>query len=78
MFTLSVDTQRLKADATYIRELVLQSNSTQAIISIPLCVKTAALIPPRRSVPVLGLVSLLVMGIVFPITLAMAAAAMGL
>jgi serine/threonine protein kinase len=77
MLRLSFDTQRLRADATYIRELVLESNGERAVISVPICIQTLALTSTRRSLPMAGLALLMGIGIMFPLTIAIAVSAMG-
>ncbi len=74
---LTVDTRRLRADTVYNRELVLQSNGEQSIIPIPIVIDTTALRPRRKPVPLLEVGILLGIGVIFPVTVAIAATAMG-
>lgn len=75
---LSFDTNRLKADATYIRELVVESNGERSVIAVPICIQTQALAPPPRTLPIARLALLLGAGILFPLTIEIAVSAMGL
>ncbi|WP_187329505.1 protein kinase domain-containing protein [Halomicronema hongdechloris] len=66
---VSVDTRRLQAKTTYVRELILQSNSEQPIIAVSLCITTADLTLPSRPLPLWHLIGLLVSSTFLPVTM---------
>ena len=73
---LVINPQRLRANTTYVRELMLESNGERGVIAIPVFVHTPALVPPRRPLPRVKLVLLLGISIGFPFTIAIAVSAM--
>jgi len=74
---VSVDTQGLRANTTYVRELMLESNSEQSIIAVPLCITTADLTLPSRAVPLWHLSGVLAMSTLLPLCIELVLEAMG-
>jgi serine/threonine protein kinase len=66
-----VDTLELMADRTYHRELILHSNSSQEIYTLPIQIRTAPLPLGRRRLPTGRLLILWVMAAITPLLLVM-------
>jgi serine/threonine protein kinase len=66
-----VDTLELMADRTYHRELILHSNGSQEIYTLPIQIRTAPLPVGRRRLPTGRLLMLWVMATVTPVLLVM-------
>jgi hypothetical protein len=67
--TVMVDTLELMANCTYQRQLVLHSNSSQDVYTIPITIRTAPLPLGRRRLPTARLLIIWLMAAITPLLL---------